>query len=368
MAAPVSGSSGRLFVFCPPPLGKPDRRQERPPINEEDCRSRVRQSAQKGLDCWWYAFNRIRYRFNAPGNEKLPERIVERAGSDRRKTLAKIHLVSLFLEDDWADRLKAVTRQSLESLEAREDLSENRVFCFRREPVSLRPYVDEYISSIGKDNFYDFLKNLLRKKSHQANDQFFKAVGSSSSEAFAKWVQTDPCVANLRNIKRRSDLPPDEALAFMNGLVQLEFAKRIHLLPSQWTPLLPFKALCEELQRHGPLCVSGLFGKSVYKTPPHEVRRINKLPVYAWSPKDPPLPTKNAHAVVLVGAEKVDGQEIVYFTDPNDSSGPEGQKIYAMSYRRLTSPQFIGAHGGFKMPFIHPGYIYAFRNAALNEI
>lgn len=62
--------SSATFIFCPPSLGKPDSRQEKP-LHGPDTRSRVIQLGSKDDTCWYAVSNLLRERYKAPNTTSL---------------------------------------------------------------------------------------------------------------------------------------------------------------------------------------------------------------------------------------------------------------------------------------------------------
>jgi hypothetical protein len=102
---------------------------------------------------------------------------------------------------------------------------------------------------------------------------------------------------------------------------------------------------------------------------------INRREIFGWKAKDRITDLSDsdtiAHSCVLVGAEKWEnGNEMVYYIDPSDGSDPKDptqQRIYTMSYKRLTDyPSICAEVGGtFTKTTRLP---YAYRSATLKEM
>ena len=74
------------YVFCPPPLGKPNPLEPQP-YHGPDTRSRVIQKANPAGCCAYYAANMIRMRFKAANNEWPILRKYEKIMSSHRKAV-----------------------------------------------------------------------------------------------------------------------------------------------------------------------------------------------------------------------------------------------------------------------------------------
>lgn len=130
-------------------------------------------------------------------------------------------------------------------------------------------------------------------------------------------------------------------------------AELYHLEISSWHPKESIEHLIAELQKNGPLIVGGCFGALHYSVPPRKLgKQIEGRAVYGWIKTDPKNTNPvTGHSILLVGAEKTSTRELVYYIDPEDSSDPsdpEKQRIYCMSYERLTSAENICDYHGFK--------------------
>ena len=108
---------------------------------------------------------------------------------------------------------------------------------------------------------------------------------------------------------------------------------------SAWHPTHPITSLMDQISMHGPLVVCGYFGRPYYKDDPFELSaKVEGQSVFGWQPGSIRIVLQSSHAIVLVGARN--DMDHVYFIDPNDGSDPaniQTQKIYVMSYKRLTS-------------------------------
>ena len=85
--------------------------------------------------------------------------------------------------------------------------------------------------------------------------------------------------------------------------------------------------------------VLGNVGVNEYIDPPFKMsKQLSGRDIYAWKPGAKKLSDEERgliHAVLLVGAEKVQNKAFVYFidsVDPSDPNNPSTQKIYKRSF------------------------------------
>jgi hypothetical protein len=118
--------------------------------------------------------------------------------------------------------------------------------------------------------------------------------------------------------------------------------KNINLRNQHGNLLNLSEELIRQIKEHGPQIIIGYFGKLNYQQAPlpfttHE-KEINH-PIYFWKPKsERDIIIGIFHIVVIVGAGKETGQDLVYFIDPLDDSDPdqpEKRPLYVISYKRL---------------------------------
>ncbi|MBA3238855.1 MAG: hypothetical protein H0T62_11000 [Parachlamydiaceae bacterium] len=128
--------------------------------------------------------------------------------------------------------------------------------------------------------------------------------------------------------------PKSEALA---STIFKKYCEIHNFKESEWNPSWSMNGLIKELENHGPLLVSGNFGREFYSKPPFQLKaKIGDAPVWGWEPQDTLYHEtfsnskwlgEEGHKVVIIGAQR--SSNYVYFVDPLDS--PDDQKIYVMS-------------------------------------
>ncbi len=119
---------------------------------------------------------------------------------------------------------------------------------------------------------------------------------------------------------------------------------------STWDPSQDIEDLINQIQEHGPHIVGGYFGRSNYIEKASEIylEEINKS-VFSWSPNAQPHEVVRGQCIVLIGAQKDQDKEYVYYVDPEDGSNPNRpnqQSIYRIEYKILQKNivNFDGIH------------------------
>ena len=84
--------------------------------------------------------------------------------------------------------------------------------------------------------------------------------------------------------------------------------------------------------------IGGIFGRGCYSDEPYIYDQVGHRDIFAWRKTAKRFTLAGGHAVVIVGAKKINKSEFVYFIDPMDSSDPNDkskQKIYMITYKNL---------------------------------
>lgn len=355
----TSAVSSRLFVFCPPPPGKPNPAQPKP--EGADLRDRVIQHGSKDNTCWYYVFNFLRDHYKAPNTEDLPQRRFEVIASSRRKALSA-HERTL---PDLADQLNAgpvkrmfsiITKSSIttppvtELIRSLDEADPNPKY------IPISSAIPGFLTQTECENFYDYLSFLKFSRRAEINLKFFSELGFNLEEFFQEQVALDPAAYcgsyHFAPGTKFSELPPPSRITLLDILARLASAKLYGLTLSSWSPRHPFEHLVEELRKCSPLSIVGSFGRPHYQEPAKNLgRSIEGRALYGWKKSDPKIEAHiTGHAILLVGAEKLGDRDFVYYIDPMDDSDPahpENQPIYAMSYERLISADTICDFHGF---------------------
>lgn len=325
------------------PLGKPNPTEQR--LVGNDTRNRVVQSHLKGKESWYYIFNFIRDRIGKnPCDELKNERDIELRCSKRRKTMV-LHLDSfptiVYQLDTNQVRnfLKDTDRSMAEKMIRNWDSLKN---LFETPEVleggpSIFPFLKEFITENLDKNMYEFFMRRVVEKNNAINTEFLTSFGIEPEDMFKKEILSN------NEYKKNIDwekLTLNKKAAFLDYFVRKISAEKYGLQKTSWCPTRVIEELIYELEQNGPLFIGGAFGKHVYIDEPFKMnQKIGGRDIYAWRPGA----NRNdimfsAHAVLLIGAKKVQDKSYVYFIDSEDHSDPkdiESQKIYMISYKNL---------------------------------
>lgn len=343
------------FVFCPPLLGKPDPNLEKPLIGY-DTRSRVIQRGSKDNTCTFAAFNLLRERYKAPNTNELPERKFEKTVSSLRKALSAhdrtLPDIANQLNNESIKRfLESFNHNTLKEQKTLTLLDSVELKC--RPEVSICTIIPSFLEQNTFKNLYEYIYYLKIGKLQELYNEFFKKFHLNPQELFESAKKEDP-IAYMAYCEGKNwdHLPWQKKCAQLDSYVSQFCASRFKMRTSSWHPKQPIEQLIIELQKKGPLIVRGTFGALHYQVPPRKFQeQIENRDVYGWYKKDPKNTNKVVgHVILLVGAEKTSKHEIVYYVDPEDESDPldeKKQKIYCLSYAKLTSSDVICDRNGF---------------------
>ncbi len=319
----------KKFVFCPPPLGKPDPSKTIDP-NFLQPRPRVNQKPQKGPTCTYYAMMSIAPRI---GKKPLPfheeERIAERLVSARRKCHLNLNYVyNLRYFADKISTLLKVDKITKEVIRANFAI----VLTIKNVTGLDGKALNDFMESKLKIDFLEYVHALYYKASIQIESKFLTKI-------ICPQILEQYYVENFQQIfkKQWSEVQLYEEQSVLQALADEVSFKIRQLQASFWHPSQEIDQLISELWLHGPHMIGGYFGKVYYIDEPILLKdRIQNRKIYAW-----PVGAKRkvdtvAHSVVIVGANKVDKR--VYYIDPQDGSNPaqpDSAKVYATSYETL---------------------------------
>ncbi len=349
-------TSQLLFVFCPPLLGKPNPQEPRP-AEGPDTRERIIQNPPRGSTCWYAVFNILRERYKAPNTQDSRERKFEKIASMRRKAVSEhersmpdiaSQLNTEIIKEYFSTLTKEVVQQGRGNV--RETL---RGLDAHADQVKLLPFLPGFLEQTEYENLYDYLLYLMFTKRLEIDNLFFFRLQVDPKDLFESSRRVDPgCYAAIDHGERWENLCPILQELFLDNLVRMLSAQSYGLQISSWHPSQPFESFVKELEKNGPLCVGGSFGRPHYRVPAEKLDKcIQGRDVYGWSRSAPRNPSLvSGHTVLLVGAEKTRVQNLVFYIDPLDESDPlcpEKQRIYVMTYGRLTSADSICDFHGF---------------------
>lgn len=336
------------FVFCPPPFGKPNPKESRILTSHIDSRSRVLQKGCKKPSCVYAVFNLLRERYKAPNTEHLEERRIEKIASARRKAMIAHHEnlpdVLYHLNDEVLKKLfTSITKSNIKEYEANLKKIDNE-----NSKIKFFPLVEAFIKQNEYKNLYDFFKYVGCSNNIPINEHFFSQIKIDPAKLFDEYKRLDPNGFIFTDIdgKNWNELDPTTKAMMFENFANIALARLYALKVSTWHPTQNITALIEELQAHGPLTMLGSFGIPAYLEPPIKLNfKIEDREVYGWKKSVDKVGIEvTGHAILVVGAEKTDTKELVYYIDPIDESDPEypeKQRIFAMTYKSLISPERI---------------------------
>ncbi len=277
--------------------GKPDRRE--PFIGLPDKRTRVIQQSQKGPLCAYYSMLPLRVRIGPTHSSSF-----QTFRSDEK-------IISI-----WRKELIAISS--------------------RRYRLLINS--EEYEACINTCH-----ENLLLAF---GINYIYMALGDISIKGIPSWKiwhSSGPLTKEnlLRIVKNYfNSLPLRDRQALIHNFVIRVLIEKYQLEYSSWTPEQPIDSLMKNLKEHGPMTVSGYLGPVFYLAPPRlSARKISDHSLH-YFPKGTQRKPEfgDCHAIIVIGAEKIGDQELVYYSDPHDISDPiSGRKIYAQSYNTFVS-------------------------------
>ncbi len=364
----------KSMVFCPPRLGKPDPTVPRP-LSGEDTRSRIPQKGARNNTCWYYVFNMLRERFKAPNTDCLVGRKFERIASMRRKSIAEYEStlpgITNALHVDLIYKLliglskEAVQRPGSEVV--------LRALNFNGQAGRIEAVIPAFLAQTSYKNLYEYLNYLKNYKRLEIDQAFFSNMQLERTTLYDCCRRSDPVTYHgVDHGKGWDGLSQSAKGCCSDTLVKLVSAKMYGLKISSWHPSQPFKSLLEELRTKGPLAVQGAFGSPLYLCPATKLEaKVGGRDIYGW-PENSFRNSYNVswHMILLVGAATMGCKNLVYFIDPLDESDPkhpEKQRVYVMSYKRLTSDDSICDLHGFVGVQSSQAVGYAFYKESVTE-
>ncbi len=330
------------FIFCPPLLGKPDPAESKP--KGIDTRRRILQKGAGEGECFFGLYNLLRERYKAPNTQKWEERNFEQLISRFRRELYTC-------DEHLADAIRDISVPRIHEI-----LSQ-----ITKENLNNRATMGtlQWLDSQAKIPIDSYLQPFIDQKKYQNLAEYFEYLHNQATlKVLLKFLpQLNPDLQNLSNDEKTS-------APILYGLARRSIEKKFHLKVSSWLPTQPLTSLIEELKLKGPLGIIGNFGSAYFNADPHPIgRKINGREIYGWNKNDPIFSRSiSAHTYLIVGAEIIHEKGFVYFinpSDPSDPQNPESQKIYVMSYDRLTSIGNLNDLNGCRYFHSHEGTEYA---------
>lgn len=345
------GNLSSNFFISFPALGKPNPLE---PKNLEgpDLRSRVRQNGSKEPTLYHAVLNLLReQRYKASNiSIEFPFRHFEKLVSKRRKNLTNYNdslpfIVDVLFIPSVRSILSKITTtncyepsilQMIQHLDQKEQDNDPSA-------KTIEAILPHFKAQMQYNSLFDYLKNLRISKRLEINLNFLSEIGVNPSHLYQEFYYKDPKFY-------RQIFPADQwetltipfKTSVIDSLIFLYLAKKYNLEISSWLPNQPIDDLLKELKKRGPLAILGRFGKRYYIDPPQQLGQIQNRNTYGWlkTSKKNDI-NDNTYIILLIGAEQKPSYQIVYYLDPQEASDPkhpEEQRVYAMSYQTLTSP------------------------------
>lgn len=296
-------------------------------------KERFDQKQQTGPTCFYKSLNlsRMRERYGKLFADTHPGRKIELSISKFKKKLIEIdniENVSVVLKEKLgADADKKVVNEFIKSHETKPK-NENpskahyiaklleicKLFVNQNELTTLNDYLKNYFL-IQKKNCYNELLQEFNIDPDTLMKQRLTRFGLSSSTLTTTYV------------------------TILSILTKIEIAKQFKINFTDWTPEQGFDGLLNAIKSKGPMMVAGYFGGSCYTAPPHKLNEnFGKWEVYGWDDRERSSNNSAGHSITIIGLEKINNQEYIYYLDPNypiTVNGPN--RILKMSYQRFIS-------------------------------
>lgn len=337
----MSVSTVKNSVFFLLPQGKPNPKIARPEEGE-DTRERVVQKSPEGPTCWYNALKILREQYGPnPPSVFLRERILEKLVSEYRKTLNSARQ-DLLREEECArvEQTNPIFKMLFQATSPEIALVQFKMIDGKSKThVKLAELMRDFSAQSKYDDLSDFVHHRKLSRSIEIHSLYLKIFKTVPSLAFEKERILRPW-----HTLTYKELPDEFRSTFLSTLAIRTIARDIyHMSESTWTPFDKVDGLIQQLSERGPMFVCGLFGRTFYNASPQAMEnKLHGKTIWYW-PVGSALPdngTSPSHSIIVVGANNEGSRGgLVYFIDPSDGSDPndpERQKVYAMSYQRLT--------------------------------
>ena len=338
-------------IFRPPLFGKPNPNEPKP--DGDDTRTRVTQKNAKAT-CVYNTFNFLRDRVKAPNTNDFEQRRFEKSASEWRKKCSNymmkyLPIITILLE--YKDTLSTISKETL-------DITLQLQKFIKKEFINnLNQIIDIFLNQNIYDNLYEYLKNFEYNGIDEIHNEFLKKNNVTVEELNFSLSVSDPFNYQYLYNNKKSTLLWHSATMCMIKFYNLEI--------SSWNPEQTFEDLKKEIEINGPLAISGLFGSLAYDVPASKYgKKIVDRDIYYWNKTDPKSSKRIGHMILLVGTFNEENNEFVFYIDPNDISdplNPEKQKIYMMTYQKLTSSEYLCDVYGFRRNNVPKGIGFAVR-------
>lgn len=279
----------------------------------------IEQKKQKRNTCWYYAYNFLRVRYGSKINPSFHhERRIEKCFSDYRKGCTaidnKMIANNIFINKYHASHFN---KKAISHFLSTHTILDHQV-------IFLNEFIQQNICNTLGD-YVQFEDVSSRIKNCEL---LFSALGLEANEVVKKYFPGE----------KLDSIDLNKLLSVYHISIENEAARQYGLKPTTWNPRDGIEGLISVLKSNGPLKVAGRLGSSYYHGKPHVLdEQFGKRKIYGWKPGEYKFTSHGLiHAVVIIGAKKINYKKYVYFIDPNDPSTPGKKgKLYKISYDRL---------------------------------
>ncbi len=345
-------SSVKNHIFYHLTHGKPNPELARPE-GALDTREVVEQKRAQGPTCWYNALKALREQYGKnPHPSFFQQRVLEKIVSSYRKEIADESQLSL-KEESIEEFYKTSTNGQFLTLHCQpsEALLKQaietttsiaaRLFPHQEDQEILGQFVklvSDFTTQMDCLDMSEFVAKRHRDRLMDIHLKYLRVFKTDPKEAYAKDCIERTWRPSWDMLKER------ERLIFLSNLAIRVMAKNAYRLnEATWTPRENIDVLIQELSDHGPLFVSGNFGKEYYEKPPLKLeKKIFEETIWYW-PVDSDksaLEGRSSHSIVVIGAA-VGGKRggYVYFVDRaqdgSNPANPEAAQVYVLSYQRF---------------------------------
>lgn len=361
------------FGLVLPPSGKSDRHIPCTPANFH-ARPRVKKGAQKGGQCFLYALDGLRsYIGKHPSAEFLVGRNVEVILSKRKKTFFQAQVkIKQFLH--------SLLKYGVQSQDEVRHLLANKHASpeYKEATPEFDAFLQEFCRQSQTDDIEKFAPMALHQARYQANLACLRSFNidlqAFYTEHFVRSSRYSPFEKTLCQFIDWELLSEEQKFVFTDKIVCIVSYQKLGFRESTWRPTQPIDDLIRVIKQCGPQIGVGFLGSGFYdQAPKLSTQKQIKHPVYYWEPNSKIKTERVFHAVIIVGARKMQKQEVVYFYDPSDESDPDNpnqRPLYVMSYERLCADcanldSFNIFQKSTQKPYHFPGTAYSIYNPSL---
>lgn len=340
--------------------GKPDNKI---PPSAQNINQRVTRPSQKGSTCFYYASRMISNRIGKhPALANTTDRENERLLSLTRKNRTAFSLRS----DARTSLLEYGRHLDVMSYKAIE-LFSNRIASELTDSEIMKTEVKQALSEftqVRRENrnvrFESFIDRRSKKDSVDTALRNLEIIGLDY-ESELKKINADSLRTLIQDKANNGASPDDIKHLLATTMLQNAQLKRENFKPLPWVSpsndeksiLQSFELLVQHLVKHGPLLVSGHYGKPYYKSKTDHYLTVGEgksasgqpitITAQYWKAEERlPHGLEMGHSIIVVGIQAKKSAKLVYYLDPNDESpASEPSKIYAMSYKNFCEHQGV---------------------------